>query len=364
MQAKTACLANPFLSPEFTIAVGHVRPGARVAVLTDGPQIVGFFPFERRKLGVGVPIAAGLSDCQGVIHAPGAEWQPRMLLRACGMSVWQFDHLVAGQGPFERFQSAVAASPIMDLAHGFDAYHAKVAASSPRFSKDTMRKARKLGRDAGEVRFVADSQDVSLLRTLMAWKSDQYRRTGRMDRFSHPWIVDLLETLLTTRSDHFSGLLSVLHAGDVPVAAHFGLRSGGVLADWFPAYDTSFSRYSPGLILHLRIAEAVAATGVHQIDLGKGYKRYKETLKSYDIFVGEGIVARPSPLAAANYARNAPVAWAIRQVRRHPPLFNAVDAVMQRYGQIRRSLRPLPRPAGGPSEPTPVEAKAFEQVTS
>jgi CelD/BcsL family acetyltransferase involved in cellulose biosynthesis len=73
MQRNTGPLANPFLCPEFTIAVSQVRPAARVAVLHDGPSPLGFFPFERRGLGAGTPIAAELTDCQGLIHAPGAE---------------------------------------------------------------------------------------------------------------------------------------------------------------------------------------------------------------------------------------------------------------------------------------------------
>ena len=43
-QYDTPLLANPFLSPDFTIAVGQVRPGARVAVLHDGPDVAGFLP--------------------------------------------------------------------------------------------------------------------------------------------------------------------------------------------------------------------------------------------------------------------------------------------------------------------------------
>ena len=82
MQRATAALANPFLSPEFTLAVGRFRPGVRVAVLTDGQAVAGFFPFERRRLGAGVPICAWPGTlCQGLIHAPGVEWEPQELLR-------------------------------------------------------------------------------------------------------------------------------------------------------------------------------------------------------------------------------------------------------------------------------------------
>jgi len=75
MQRQTPALANPFLCPDFTVAVGALRPSARVAVLHDGPHLAGFFPFERRGLGGGVPIGHGLNQCQGLIHAPGAEWE-------------------------------------------------------------------------------------------------------------------------------------------------------------------------------------------------------------------------------------------------------------------------------------------------
>ena len=147
MQRSTASLANPFLCPEFAIAVSRVRPAARVAVLTDGPSLLGFFPFERRGLGVGVPIAAELTDCQGLIHAPGAEWDARELLRACRISVWQFDHLVDGQQPFEAYRSAVNPSPTIDLADGFDSYFKKLRAESPRFCSGLARRTRNLERE-------------------------------------------------------------------------------------------------------------------------------------------------------------------------------------------------------------------------
>ena len=342
MQRMTPALANPFLSPEFTIAVGQVRPTARVAVLTAGRDITGFFPFELRRFGVGMPIAAGLNDCQGLVHAPSADWDAAALLRACRISAWQFDHLVNGQKPFERYQSALAPSPVIDISGGFDAYYASLKARAPGFCHQMRRKANKLSREVGELRLVVNSQEVSLLRTLMTWKSDQYRRTGRLDRFSQPWIVELLDSLLETRTSGFTGILSVLYAGETPVAAHFGVQSSSVLAYWFAAYDSRHGSYSPGLLHHVRFIEECAAAGVQLIDLGKGAMRYKETLKSRDLFVAEGIVTRPSLTAAAHWACRAPEAWLIRQIRAHPPLFRVADAVLRRGAQVRNSM--LPRP--------------------
>ena len=43
MQLETGSLANPFLCPEFSLGVGKVQSAARVAVLTEGSGIVGFF---------------------------------------------------------------------------------------------------------------------------------------------------------------------------------------------------------------------------------------------------------------------------------------------------------------------------------
>ena len=338
MQGRTPALASPFLSPEFTIAVGRLRQAAVVAVLTEGQDITGFFPFERRRLRVGVPIGAGLTDCQGLVHAPGAKWDGRALLRACGISSWRFDHLVTGQEPFEAYRAALAPSPVIDLSCGFAAYHASLRAAAPDFCRELARKARKLAREVGELCLVTYSRDVDVLRTLMGWKSVQYRRTGRIDRFSEPWVIELLDSLLATRTGGLSGVLSMLYAGDAPVAGNFGLRSGPVLAGWCSAYDTRFARFSPGLIHHLRLAEESAAAGVQLVDLGKGTKQYKETLKSGDQFVAEGIVTERSLLGAAHWARRAPQAWVIRQIRAQPLLFHAADALLRCGAQVRNSL--------------------------
>jgi CelD/BcsL family acetyltransferase involved in cellulose biosynthesis len=339
MQFSTPSFANPFLSPEFAIAVGKFRPGARVAVLSDGQSTVGFFPFEQRMFGAGVPIAAGLTDCQGLIHAPGVQWDARELLRACQLSVWKFDHLVDGQHPFENYRVATLPSPVIDLSGGFGSYYEKLGIRSPQFCRNLERKIRKLARDAGELRFVPDSGDGSAFRALMAWKSAQYRRTAQADIFARPWVARITEALFSTHSSYFSGLLSVLYAGDVPVAAHFGIRFAHILAHWFPAYDTAFSRYSPGLILHIRMAEFTPGIGVRIIDMGTGVQRYKEELKTGDIFVGGGIVTGQSPLAAARRMQGIWGQWAINTIKQHPRVFAATDWLRKQYRLARNAQK-------------------------
>ena len=334
MQNKTESLANPFLCPEFAVAVDKVRPDARVAVLVEGTEIVGFFPFQRRRLRVGAPIGAGLNDCQGLIHAPGMEWDARELLRACRISVWQFDHLVQGQRPFDCYKTAVAASPVIDLTNGFLAYREKLQIESPKFYKDLDRKIRRLEDAEGELRFVMDSRDLSELRKLIDWKSDQCRHNNWINLFDRPWVIDLLDYLFSSHGHHFNGSLSFLYAGETPVAAHFGLRTDHILAAWFPAYDKRFGRQSPGLIQFLRMVEEAAAIDIQLINLGKGTARFKETLKNCDLVVAEGMVARGVLLAAAHRARSSTIKWAGPQIRRHPHLFRATEQLLRHYGRI------------------------------
>ncbi|MET9935077.1 MULTISPECIES: GNAT family N-acetyltransferase [unclassified Streptomyces] len=166
-----------------------------------------------------------------------------------------------------------------DVGEGYAAYEAFLRVQSPDFPETTLAKERRLARRTdGGVRFVFDERDPAALRTLVAWKSARYRRTGRRDRFAEEWINALVRRLHALRTPGRSGVLSVLQAGERPVAAHFGLRSATVLSCWFPAYDPAFAPYSPGLVLHLRTAEAAAAAGIGTLDLGRGYAEYKNAL--------------------------------------------------------------------------------------
>ncbi|MER8007778.1 GNAT family N-acetyltransferase [Streptomyces sp. NPDC094149] len=329
--------ANPFLAPEFAAATARHRRGGVVAVLREQTEPVGFFPHQRSALGVGRAIGYGLSDCQAVVHRPGVTWDPPELLRACGLSVFEFDHLVEDQKPFDRYLTGTFASPVVDLPEEGNGYVEWLRRTSPRHTRTTLAKERRLRGDAGEVRFVLDERDRRGLHTLMQWKSAQYRRTGRMDRFARPWIVDLVDDLFAVRERHLTGMLSVLYAGDRPVAAHFGPRSQTVLAGWFTAYDPAFSRYSPGLIMHLRMIEAAGRHGVRLVDLGRGDMEYKNWLKTRELRVGEGLAYRASPVAAAHRLWRRPVRGLRNTVLAHPGLRRPADRLLRTAGRLRTS---------------------------
>lgn len=335
-------LANPFLAPEFALAVSRHRPGVRVAVLAEDGEPAGFLPFERHRWGVGRALGLGLSDCQGVVHRAGLRWDAAELLRRCGLVGWEFDHLAEGQLPFTAGRTATFPSPVIDLHHGWQHYAAHLRRHRPSLLRGSRAKERRLARRVGEVRYVHDERDHAALRTLMAWKSAQYRRTGRGDRFARPWIVRLLTELFDTRTETFRGRLSVLYAGDRPVAAHFGLATPEVLVNWFPAYDPEFARFSPGILLHLRMAEAATADGVAYLDLGRGSRRYKDELKTREIPVSEGWVGRAHPVALAYRAVTAPARFLRNTVTSQPRLFAPADRMLRTVGRIRTRVSGTP----------------------
>ena len=335
MQRSNPELDNAFLSPDFALAAGRVRPATRVAVLEEAGAPAGFFAFEQGQFGIGGSIAPGVSDAQGVVHPLGFEWAAEELLRGCGLVTWEFDNLVESQLDRAGQHVVRRSSSLIDLSGGYAEYLNDGGKGSRGIVKSTLYKLRKLERDIGPITFEFESRDADALRLVMRWKAEQYRRTGRRDRFGVDWISALVWDLF---GDPGVGTLSVLRAGDRIIAAHFGLRSSATLSTWFPVYDVELARYSPGLALHLRMAEAVAASGLRRLDMGKGDEEYKTWLRTNEVAVGEGWIARPSPVAMARRLQGAPARIAVNFVLSHPSLRRAARATLNRVGSVRRLL--------------------------
>ena len=294
VQRSSSELASPFFCSQFFRAVAAVRDDVQVGVLQEGNRIVGFFPFQRYRLGIAGPVGGHLSDYQGLVVEKEVDWDAAELLQECGISNWNFDHLLVSQKAFTPFHTVTTESPVMDLSGGYDGYVQELRQRGSRQFQELARKCRKLEREVGSVRFEAHMEDLEVLRRVIAWKKAQCKETGSIDVFCFPWTLHLMEWILATQEDDFAGMLSVLYAGDHLVAAHMGMRSRSVWHWWFPTYNHDFGKYSPGLILLTKLAEAAGAVGMDVIDLGKGKDFYKELFRNGAVPLAEGRVMVPS----------------------------------------------------------------------
>lgn len=304
-QAADAALASPYFHPEFTEAVAAVRDEVFVAVLGDG---AGFLPFERGRWGIGRAVGGIISDYHGVIAQPGLAFDPRELVRGCELRAWYFDHLPAAQTAFVNWAAVQTGSPVVDLTQ-------PASGGSAQWREQTARKRRKLAREVGAVEFEMQSMDDAAFAQLLDWKSAQYLASGAPDLFAPGWIRTVVAALRARHGVEFGGIFSVLRAGGRPVAAHFGLRSRGVLHYWFPAYDAALSSYSPGIVLLLDLLEAAPAHGLKVIDFGKGDASYKLRLANARVPLLEGSVVASPWLRAGRNGWATAMGWA-RRMRR------------------------------------------------
>jgi CelD/BcsL family acetyltransferase involved in cellulose biosynthesis len=296
-----AALASPFLTPEFTRLVSQVRPHAIVAVFEEGGRIAGFWPLEQRGR-TGKPVGDALSDCQAVIAAPWWDWDPIELIRAAGLSLYDFTHHRAEQNPLRAFHQRVHPSHTIDLTRGFDAYVRECrdrwqeapSSTSSGLPHQTMARRQRLERRIGPLRFAMHDPNPQSLRQVIAWKRQQYSRTGVRDIFAQRWTNELLERVHATQGGTFAGMLSTLSVGNKIIAAHMGMRSTSVLHWWFPAYDLVQAKFSPGLILLLEICRKAEEFGIRTIELGYGDEPYKLLVANSGIPVATGFVGRPS----------------------------------------------------------------------
>ncbi len=304
--------ASPYFCPEFTQAVGRVRDDVRVVVIENEQQVVGFFPHQRGRFGMGKPVGGPFSDYHGVIAVPDCEWRLEELMQAARLSVWAFDHLVGATDQFDAHVTSKGRSPQIDLSAGFAEFERGRREAGSDFIRKTQGLARKLGREVGELRFVY--HEPKALPQLIEWKSAQYRRShpdGQDFVFSNVWTTALLREIVACQGDDFAGICSALYVGDRLIAAHMGMRSRRHWHYWFPSYAMDVSKYSPGSILLLRMAEAAQSNGVQVIDLGKGDSQYKGTLMTGAADLREGAVELPSLLARARSVQRLLEAWEV-----------------------------------------------------
>lgn len=301
LQRSNPQLASPFFHPSFLKCVARVKRSVEVAVIEDRGEVVGVFPFERSGLVLGVPAGNKLSDYHGIVGASDLELDPTELLRACKLIAWDFTHVPMSQSFVKAGIRQRISSPYLDLTQGYDAYESRLAASGSDLSKRVAYLERRLVREVGAIRYTVHERNADVIDQILAWKRQKYSESGSAHAHS---TSALLRNIHSMQSDSFAGILSTLHAGDRLIAGHFGMRSQDSWHYWFPSYDAEFSKYSPGLILILKMARSAAGLGVRMIDLGGGRSQYKDRLANSNATLFAGSIESPGFQPVRNAGRS------------------------------------------------------------
>lgn len=277
---------SPFLSLGFARAVDRARPAVRVAVVEDGGATTAFLPFERRTPTGGLPVGWPMSDQHGFV---GRVKDARAVVKKAGLREWRFNHAPPSQPALEPYFQKMGRSPVADLTKGFDLYSTGLRSHSQVLAQ-TARKRRVLEREMGPVRLEWHSATREHVDRVIGWKMEQYARTGGNPLFADASALEIVEDLVRSASEECAGVVQVLFAGNRMVAGHLGLRSPDTLCLWFPAYDATLSRYSPGMVMTMEILRQAPDHGVETFDFGGGKEPYKLRFASGFYELGAGVV--------------------------------------------------------------------------
>lgn len=305
LQAADGDLRSPFFSPEFCRIIGEVRPDVRIAVIQGAGEVCGLFAFHRQRFGRLAPLAGQISDYHGIVGVPGPGDGIGAILRAAGAQAYDFNHMPVSQRGFAAQSFRRTTSPLVDLSGGFDAWHAGRRAET-RAIRDVERRARKLAREVGPLRFVANDTSPEVWNRLIDWKRAALAAIGVDFILDRPWARAAAEAIRNHDSPAFAGMTSTLWAGDTLAAVHFGMRNARTWHWWFPAYNVELGRYSPGLALIMDALRHAEATGIDELDFGRGDQRYKAEFANGHRALCEGSVERSlSPLGVPRRLRKA-----------------------------------------------------------
>ncbi|ART54018.1 hypothetical protein CBP36_17465 [Acidovorax carolinensis] len=278
-----ALSASLFMHPEFCRAAHQTLGPVDVVVMEDNGRIVGMVPLQRAMGWRGLlrgysQVAQDISDgfCFPVEEAY-LDGVADALARA---GVWSgfFTHVGTGRAVRHCEAGAVTKTYLVRHQPGEQDLWTALRERSRRFWSDTERCARRLNELPGAYQFHWQSPNPARdLGTLVRLKLDQYARTGKegasLYQARHQ---TFLKAMVSSASEGFAAPLSVLYQGNELIAAHLGLLGGGRLHYWFPVYEPSHAKYSPGKVLLAEIMKRSEQLGIQVIDFGEGHADYKE----------------------------------------------------------------------------------------
>ena len=322
---------SPFFHPHFARTVSRVRNDIFVLIHGEGGRIDLFWPIQKSGRAANAA-GAPFSDYHGPIMHPEWSGNPIELLRAVGLTSVRFTTLYDPLHRFQAFASEFDGAHICNVSVGNDDFFENQRQLYPRHTKKMRRLSRKVEREVGELTFNFDDDDVDAWKKVMAWKSHQYRETGRHDVLAPDWVQNLLMLLWKEGAPGCQGYFHTLKHGERLIAAEYNLMGKQTLHGWIPAFDHEFWSYSPGYLIQDEIIRYAAANGVRDYDLGGSAGHYKKYYANFQLPVIGGVVRAPSVSSAIGGAGAA--IWRGVEAARVPKVSGLAAKVRRRYGMI------------------------------
>ncbi|HEX4078386.1 MAG TPA: GNAT family N-acetyltransferase [Rhizomicrobium sp.] len=311
---------SPFLSHAFCRAVNDCREKVRVVLIETASGISGFLPFQMKSVGrfLGHAEKAGgaLSDMFGVVGTCNEVLDPNDLLQRAGISSLRFDHGVSELCPFACEESECTLG-VRIRVDDFPMYMDSLRTRDKEFVKTVERGHRQLERDFGEIRFLWHTIDPHReIDRLIAFKREQYRRTGKPDGFRGEWHRRLLHRLENgPATDGCRLVLSTLCCGETWIASNLSLECHGTLHVWYPVYDLRFRRYGPGHVLFFELFRHGHAQAIRWFDFGEGESSYKLKYGGDVYRLWKGVIRRSSPIGRSERVLQS-LEWRVAKVCR------------------------------------------------
>lgn len=278
-----ALSARLFMHPEFCETAHRVLGPVEVVVIEDHGRVVGVVPLHRAPGLRGwmrgyTQVAQDISD--GFCFPVEEAYLDRVAPALVKAGVWSgfFTHFAIGKYIPHLQAGAPTKTYLVRRQSGNRDMWDELKDRSRKFWSDTERCARRLNELPGGYDFHWQSPNLERdLEALIGLKLGQYSRTGMHgSALFRESIKEFLRALASKKTAEFSAPLNVLYCGDQLIAAHLGLLGSGRLHYWFPVYEPTYAKYSPGKILLSEVMKHCSSLGGDVIDFGEGHADYKE----------------------------------------------------------------------------------------
>ena len=262
---------SPLLHPDFALMMSRCRPDTRIIIGVDFDGRRAFLPVHIRPGLVCRPIGAAFSDLHDLVAEDSCALSIADLLHGVGLKSYRFFAGLSGHGLTEA-----QASHFDARLHEGCAFEQLRVSNAKNFKKFG-RLARKLAREIGDVELCVEDADTMCFQQMLEWKQVQFADSGRHDVLEPEWAKKLMELGHAASDSEISGRLITLRANGHFLAAEFGLFGAGVFHPWIAAYNTEYSRYSPGILLMYHLFSNMPDNGIWRYDLGRSDAGYKST---------------------------------------------------------------------------------------